>query len=369
MASSSSYFKIFAHVSGWTLFIITPLLFAPSHEVASYFTDLRILWSHLLRNTLLIALFYFNLLYLTPTLLPTRGMTYFIPTLLLLIFFVSAANWYIHESMTGMFQHFPRPFREPPFDRPPMPPPNDSGFNRPRPVMLAGPYFASFLITTVVASASTVIVLWNNWVKAREHEQTMTFEKVAAELSVLKLQISPHFLFNTLNNIRWLVRSKSEHAETAVIKLSHLLRYILYQTNESKVSLEKEIEHLKDYVSLQQMRLVKTESVSFEVNGNPEGKQIVPLLLIPFVENFFKHADFEDSIVNKIKIDISANHLIFETDNAVVSTEKKQPNESDSGIGLENVKRRLALHYPDQHLIRYENRDGKFTLHLEIILS
>jgi hypothetical protein len=369
MATSSSYFKVFAHVSGWTLFVVTPLLFAPSHEVASYFTDLRILWSHLLRNTLLIVLFYFNLLYLTPTLLPTRGMMYFIPTLLLLVFFVSTVNWYIHESMTGMFQHFPGSFREPPFDRPPMPPPDDLRFNRPHPVMLAGPYFASFLITTVVASASTVIVLWNNWTKARQQEQTMTFEKVAAELSVLRLQISPHFLFNTLNNIRWLVRSKSEHAETAVVKLSHLLRYILYQTNESKVSLEKEIEHLKNYVSLQQMRLVKTESVSFEVNGDPEGKQIVPLLLIPFVENFFKHANFEDTFVNKIKININENHLIFETENSVLSTTKKQHSDSDSGIGLENVKRRLALHYPDQHLIRYENRDGKFTVHLEIILS
>jgi LytS/YehU family sensor histidine kinase len=219
-----------------------------------------------------------------------------------------------------------------------------------------------------VASASTFVVLWNNWTKAREHEQTITFEKVAAELSVLKLQISPHFLFNTLNNIRWLVRSKSEHAETAVVKLSHLLRYILYQTNESKVSLEKEIEHLTDYVSLQQMRLVKTDSVVFEVTGTADGKSIVPLLLIPFVENFFKHANFENDVANKIKIDIGDSRLVLETNNSILDTSKQTPT-VDGGIGLENVKRRLALHYPDQHFIRYENRDGYFTVHLEIILS
>jgi LytS/YehU family sensor histidine kinase len=235
--------------------------------------------------------------------------------------------------------------------------------------MLAGPYFASFLITTVVASASTVIVLWNNWTKAREHEQTITFEKVAAELSVLKLQISPHFLFNTLNNIRWLVRSKSEHAETAVVKLSHLLRYILYQTNQTKVPLEKEIEHLRDYVSLQQMRLAKPDSVSFELTGNPEGKQIVPLLFIPLVENFFKHANFEENFINKIKLNIGENHLTFETENIVLAPINKEVPGEDSGIGLENVKRRLMLNYPDQHLLRYENLNGKFTVHLEIILS
>ena len=108
-------------------------------------------------------------------------------------------------------------------------------------LMLASPYFSSLLITALVATASTLLVLWNNWIKAKEDEQERTLQKVAAELSMLKLQISPHFLFNTLNNIRWLVRSKSDNAEPALLKLSQLLRYILYQADANFVSLDKEI--------------------------------------------------------------------------------------------------------------------------------
>jgi len=355
-------FKISAHIAGWLIFFIAPLLFQPGNEIEAYFTDARILWSFVLRNMLLMGLFYFNLLYLTPVVFPTKGIGAFTLSIGTLVVGVSIGYWFIHEGLTGGFGHGFRPTGPPP-----APPPGDLWYNRPRrPMMLAGPYFTSFLITMVVAAASTLIVLWNNWTQARINEQERTYQKVAAELSILKLQISPHFLFNTLNNIRWLVRSKSEHAETAVVKLSHLLRYILYQTDRDHVQLDKEIEHLRDYISLQQMRLTDSNMVEFFSQGDTTAKKIVPLLLIPIVENFFKHGDFEKA-GNRIDLIVTDNRLVFKTVNTIVKN-SVETEPSESGIGLENVKKRLALHYPDHHYLSYFENGGLFFVNLEVIL-
>lgn len=354
-------YRNMAHVIGWLVFILAPVLMSPIHEIASHFTDPRNLLSLLLRNLFLMALFYFNLRYLTPVVLPRRGVAFFAFSLLALIILFSMGYWVIHEAVTGEFWREFRP-------RPAMPPPDFMDPGRPRrPVMLAGPYFASFLITTLVAGASTLIVLWNNWIKAQENEKERTYQKVAAELSVLKLQISPHFLFNTLNNIRWLVRSRSDHAETAVVKLSHLLRYVLYQTNHDRVPLDKEIDHLKDYVTLQQLRLANSASVSLTVKGDPEGKVIVPLLLIPLVENFFKHGDFEASVPNSLLLVIRNDQLVLKIENSIAKNAVEK-EVGVPGIGLENVKKRLALHYPDHHHLEYFEKDGRFHVNLEIIL-
>jgi hypothetical protein len=362
VSPSSLKFKISAHIAGWLIFFIAPLLFQPGNEIEAYFTDAGILWSFVLRNLLLMGLFYFNLLYLTPVVLPTKGIGAFALSISFMVVAVSIGYWFIHEGLTGGFDHGSRP------GPPPAPPPGDLWYKRPRrPMMLAGPYFTSFLITAVVAAASTLIVLWNNWTQARINEQERTYQKIAAELSVLKLQISPHFLFNTLNNIRWLVRSRSEHAETAVVKLSHLLRYILYQTNRDHVQLDKEIEHLQDYISLQQMRLTNSNTVAFVSQGDTMAKKIVPLLLIPIVENFFKHGDF-DKTGNRIDLIVTDNRLIFKTVNTIVKN-SIEPEPSESGIGLENVKKRLALHYPDHHYLNYYESEGLFYVNLEVILT
>ncbi len=230
--------------------------------------------------------------------------------------------------------------------------------------MFASPTFSSFLITIIVVAASSLLVLWDNWTKAQTEKQEQMLQKVAAELTALKLQISPHFLFNTLNNIRWLVRSKSENAEDAVVKLSHLLRYILYQAEADQVDLEKEINHLNDFIELQKMRLVNLNSINFTVDGDLTGKRIVPLLLLPLVENFFKHGDFTSAFQNKISLEVHEYHVVFKYGNLIARSEEKE-----NGIGLSNVKRRLALHYPGRHILKYFERDSIYYLELELILS
>ena len=195
------------HIAGWIIFFITPLLLSPTYDFEAILNDTSNLESMALRNVILMALFYWNLYYLTPVILKKRGVATFLVVLVLAVVGVSLLLWQIHHTLS-------EPFR-PQIDRGPMP---NLGFGppRPEPANIAGPAFFSFLITIMVVSISTSIVLWEDWVKTRAEEQERAFQRVASELAVLKLQISPHFLFNTLNNIRWLVRSKADNAEEAV---------------------------------------------------------------------------------------------------------------------------------------------------------
>jgi hypothetical protein len=362
---SPSGIKLSFHVVGWLIFFFAPVILSPGRDIEAYFSEVPIITSLLLRNILLIILFYANLFYFTPKLFgPKRQATFFL-VMGLLIIVVGSINYYIHEILNGPFEGFRiGPLKGTGDFRPP---PEFPGNNRPpRRLMLASPYFSSLLITALVATASTLVVLWNNWINAKEDEQQRTLQKVAAELSMLKLQISPHFLFNTLNNIRWLVRSKSDNAEPALVKLSQLLRYILYQADANFVSLDKEIAHLHDYVSLQKMRLEENSKITFTVEGDVQNKRIVPLLLIPLVENFFKHGDFMDGYPSIIDVKVHQSKLTLKTINKTLVADK---NAIDSGIGIDNLLKRLELHYPGNHHFRQWAEEDNYFVTLEINLN
>ena len=331
----------------------------------AYFSEAPIITSLVLRNILLMILFYTNLFYFTPKLFAPKSQATFFFVMGLLIVIVGSLNYYIHEILNGPFEGFSmRPPKGPGDFRPP---PDFPGNDRPpRRLMLASPYFSSLLITALVATASTLLVLWDNWIKAKEDEQERTLQKVAAELSMLKLQISPHFLFNTLNNIRWLVRSKSENAEPALVKLAQLLRYILYEADSNFVSLDKEIVHLHDYVSLQKMRLEENSKINFNVEGDMLNKRIVPLLLIPLVENFFKHGDFAKADQSLIDVKVHESRLTLKTINKTLASDKEA---IDSGIGIDNLRKRLELHYPGNHHFKQWEEGDNYFVTLEINLN
>lgn len=233
-------------------------------------------------------------------------------------------------------------------------------------MMLASSVFASLLITLIIASISTTVSLWSDVMKAKAEDQERAFQRVASELAVLKLQISPHFLFNTLNNIRWLVRSGSEHAEEAVLKLSQLLRFILYQTDHDRIPLDQEVSSLRDYVTLQQLRLAENQALTFSTPEQIPQKVILPLLLIPIAENVFKYGDFTSTFPNRINLTIDGERLIFKTENRI--RHELTRDEEASGIGLSNIKQRLILHYRDRHELTYTEKDNVFTLELQLIL-
>ncbi|MCH3881815.1 MULTISPECIES: sensor histidine kinase [Tenacibaculum] len=185
------------------------------------------------------------------------------------------------------------------------------------------------------------------------------------ELKFLKMQIHPHFLFNSLNTIYGFALKKADKAPEMILKLSNLLDYILYQVEKPAVLLQDEIDHLKDYVSLEKMRFHDTLEVQISEEGNAKNVQIAPMLLIPFVENSFKHGAIIDGKLNvTISIIIENGFLFFKITN---STSQEVINEI--GIGLENIKKRLEMLYPNGHQLKIEQENQLFVVALKMKIN
>lgn len=198
-------------------------------------------------------------------------------------------------------------------------------------------------------------------------------EKLELELNALKSQIHPHFLFNTLNNLYSLTLKNSEKASEVVLKLSDIMRYVLYQANENKVLLNKEIAFVKNYVDLQKIRYNKKYTISFEVEGKIEEQTVAPLLFIDFVENAFKHGlekRFNDGFVD-IKFIYNKDNIALN----VVNSKGQSDNDAEkqtyeqSGIGLTNVKKRLALIYGEKHQLEIKDSEETYIVNLNIDLT
>lgn len=189
-------------------------------------------------------------------------------------------------------------------------------------------------------------------------------KKKEAELKLLKAQLNPHFLFNTLNNLYGLSVAKSDKLPDLMLRLSNLLRYSLYETKEQLVPLNKEIEYLKNYISLEKIRLESTE-VDFKINGNTSDKKIAPMLFIIFVENAFKYLSSEKRKID-IKIVSKKDKLYFSCKN---TTDNVLPEENlkKSKIGLKNAKKRLALMYPKSHILNvFSKKENTFVVDLTL---
>ena len=194
-------------------------------------------------------------------------------------------------------------------------------------------------------------------------------DKARNELSALKAQINPHFLFNNLNTI-YSMASKNDHRTADVIlKLSDFLRYVLYDTESETITLEKEVEIIRTYVSLQKER-VHPEITRIELitEGKFKSAEIAPLLLLPLAENCFKHGKGKNEGFIQIFIGFDGKQLIFKTENNIALREKAIAKEN-GGIGINNVENRLQLIYPQHHSLEYGEKDGVFTLEMKIELS
>ena len=179
------------------------------------------------------------------------------------------------------------------------------------------------------------------------------------------MQIHPHFLFNSLNTIYGYALKKEDHAPEMILKLSNLLDYILYQIEQPSVLLENELNHVEDYIDLEKIRFHDTLNVTLEKKGDIEGISIAPMLLIPFVENSFKHGTMIDGILNiAIQLEVKDNTLFFQIVN---SAHKKEV--SDQGIGLENIQKRLEMLYKDQYDLEIDHNQNMFTVQLTIHLK
>ncbi|MBV9963494.1 MAG: histidine kinase [Parafilimonas sp.] len=218
----------------------------------------------------------------------------------------------------------------------------------------------------IIASSTAYFVLLERQYNLKLSQERET-ENLKSELLFLRSQVSPHFMFNVLNNMVALARKKSDLLEPSLIKLSSLMRYMLYETDEQKVPLEREVEYIQSYNDLQQQRFGKNVKVCASFNIS-HGCEIEPMLLIPFVENAFKHGTgiIDDA---QIKIELKENNgllqfLVSNKYNDAANGSK----DKDSGIGLNNVKRRLNLLYGQNHALLINKNDGWFTVSLQINL-
>jgi len=238
------------------------------------------------------------------------------------------------------------------------------------PLMSRNFVFVLILVYLVVGIVSFVSLLNHNFrtISKNKELQNKILETQLQiknqELHYLKKQIHPHFLFNTLNTIYGFALRQSKDTPEIILKLSNLLDYILYQINKPSVSLNEEVLHIKEYIELEKIRFQDTLKVSFKSDTISEEIQVAPMLLIPFVENAFKHGNLIDGFLTvEIAITFIDNKFNFSINNTVLNADE---NQNKSGIGLENIQKRLNLLYKDNHQLNIEKRDNWFCVNLII---
>lgn len=224
----------------------------------------------------------------------------------------------------------------------------------------------SFFVFLFIQATSTAYQMIKDRIEADKLLKEKENENLKTELSFLRSQVSPHFMFNVLNNMVALARKQSDQLEPSLIKLSSLMRYMLYEADEDLVSLEREVEYLQSYIDLQLQRFGNKVSVKLNFSEIDADYEIEPMLLIPFVENAFKHgvSGLEDAII-EIKLRAIDNHLFFVVSNNY-NNQIEEIKDKTSGIGLANVKRRLQLLYRSTHQLKIEDVNNSFTVSLQL---
>ncbi len=225
-------------------------------------------------------------------------------------------------------------------------------------------WFNSIRLVTIYGIYALLIQLAIGWFDTQKLRTELMLEKQSGELALLRSQINPHFLFNTLNNIYSLVYKKSEDAPEAVMKMSSIMRYMLYDATTDHVLLEKEIEYLKSFIELEKLRIRHKDFVELNISGNVEGRTIAPMLLIPFVENAFKHGSRNVTSPGiRVDLSIGSQEIRFEVSNHL----RKNPTAAKDqlgGIGLNNIRRRLNLLYPGKHQLEINTNEDLYNVQL-----
>jgi hypothetical protein len=256
------------------------------------------------------------------------------------------------------------------------PRPDFSGFfqkSDEHPVAILVTWFLTFLVGSFMAVINGMFgallrgfITWYDEIHLRE---VLMRKNVQTELSLLKAQLNPHFLFNTLNNIDVLIEQNAQRASTYLKKLSDILRFTLYDTREEKIPLVQELEYIRKFIDLQNIRTANEEFVSYEVRGEPEGLNIAPMVFIPFIENAFKHTinkKIKNAVVISIDVKKDDLQVIFFCRN-VVDKEGSVPAHK-SGLGIELIKQRLQLLYGDRHSLEISHGTDQYMVSLKVDL-
>ncbi len=347
------------HVIGWALFYSILLFFIANGNPDGSGSAVDVFaWPVLFFFILFPTIFYCNRFVLIPYLFEQKRYLLYalvFVALLLLMFWLKpfdAVMSVAREAHKGPPHQMPPDFFN---DRPEMKRPmqRESQFD-----------IMSIILFLLVWLLSSAMFIFRQWRLTEQRALQAEAEKANAELSFLKAQVNPHFLFNTLNNIYSLAVSKSEHTADSIMKLSNIMRYITDEAREDKVELQEELDCMRDYIDLQRLRLGTNAQVMFTVTGTTLTKKIPPLLLMTFVENAFKYgiSNHEPSPV-VIRVEVSEKEVYFETMNKLY--EKKNQLER-TGIGQQNALKRLQHMYPSKHNISIDSNGGFYTVKLSL---
>ncbi len=231
------------------------------------------------------------------------------------------------------------------------------------------PFFNQLVIMAILSAplfVSALLRVYIEWRKNEDLRKKVESEKANSELQFLKTQLNPHFLFNSLNAIYSLSAKNSKDTSEAIINLSELMRYMLYEADKDLVPLVKELEYIKNYVQLQRLRLSDSVNVKLKISGEDRDKVIPPLLFISFIENAFKYGtDYEGKTHVEINLFIENGSINFRVENKIGTFRKQNKN---SGVGLENIKNRLKLLYPASHKLEVKNDGETYIVTLKLYL-
>ena len=337
------FIRISIHVIAWGLLLMVPFL--STQQVIKSFsqtTDNFSLVPIIILSLFLIVIFYFNYFILIPKFLLLKKYLLYV---IMLVFSIVFA-FILSGVFFNLFDFNPNSMAS-----------INSVLTKIEPIMRANTFL--MLIISILASISLTV---NN------HLRQLEKEKLVAQISSLQFQINPHFLFNTLNNIYATAIDTSPRTADMVNKLSEMMRYTMKETQNDYVPLEEEINYLNNFIELQKLRLERTIQFEYTVEGNFFELQIAPMLLIPFVENAFKHGVNSEQNSNiRITIKVNESELHFLVGNNKVNVQSGIKG-NNSGIGIENTKHRLRLIYPSKHLLTIKETENDFNVSLHINL-
>jgi two-component system LytT family sensor kinase len=341
---NSKYWRLISAMAPlliWLLVLSLPFLSRFGGAPPEFRNDM--LKNLFLSNILLIIIFYVHSFVIYPIREKKNGMYFYVLLLIVTLLLFILANHFLHPEMP----RFP-----------------DRRMPHPKPLMNVLPF-------TFVIVVSFCYRLYMDKIIRDKHIKELENIHLKTELEFLSSQISPHFMFNVLNTLVYMSRKKPELIEPSLISLSQLMRYMLYDSDEGKITLAEEAEYLKNYINLQLLRFGDDIQVNLYLSGVTDEYTIEPMLLIPFVENAFKHGIgmLPDPIID-VSITVEANKLYMEVMNGIapVRTWPSTSDKRDSGIGLANVRRRLELIYPENHVLKIEETEHTYVAKLQINL-
>lgn len=340
--------KIFAQVSYWLVQLIVVLFFININEEREI--SYSIIWV-LISFPFKLILFYSFFYYFIPKWLNSKSLRFALVSIGILMLYpllkMKIDEWVGIESLDALLIGIE----------------SDSTLN----------FWLEFIrraLTVLLNIASAFIARFTvDWFRNRQLASQMEKYRLQSELALLRNQINPHFLFNTLNNIDSLVYKVSEEASDAIMKLSAIMRYMLYESTAPFVQINKEVEYLQSYFDLERMRVKRKDLIELETNLENPMTQIAPMMFIPFVENAFKHAT---STPEGIKVYGKIVELSGKVELTVINSFDSEvviQKDMTGGIGLQNVKRRLELIYPGRHSMSVEIVNNEYVLNLKIDLN